>query len=135
MLARYNLNWDRLDILDLFETLVRNYLHSQIVKPAFLHILWLFLTSFIIIYTSLLDSVTYSPGYTLKIPKIWKNEFFDPPFFFERKVIYGHMMVILIALGELYYISFSYSVFLDLRTFLVQKKNTIFDPILWHKIL
>jgi hypothetical protein len=36
----------------------------------------------------------------------------------------------MIALDELYYISSSYSVCLDLSTFLVQKKkNTIFDPI------
>jgi hypothetical protein len=39
------------------------------------------------------------------------------------------MRVILIALDDLYYISFSYSVCLDLSTYLVQKKNTIFDPL------
>ncbi len=27
---------------------------------------------------------------------------FDPPFFYERKVMYGHMMVILITLEEFY---------------------------------
>jgi len=64
-----------------------NYLHSQIVKPDFLHILWLLLTASIIIYAPSLDSITYGPGYTLKIPKIWKNEFFDPPFFYERMII------------------------------------------------
>ncbi len=54
------------------------------------------------IYASPLDSITYDPGYTLKIPKIWKNEFFEPPFFYERKIMQGHMMMILISLDKLY---------------------------------
>jgi hypothetical protein len=39
------------------------------------------------------------------------------------------MIVILIALDELYYISLVYAISLNLGTFLFQKKNTIFDPI------
>jgi hypothetical protein len=42
---------------------------------------------FHIIIDGFLDSITYDPGYTLKIPKILKNEFFDPPFFYERMVM------------------------------------------------
>jgi hypothetical protein len=39
------------------------------------------------------------------------------------------MRVILIALDELYNISLFYAICLNLGTFLVQKKKTIFDPI------
>jgi hypothetical protein len=51
------------------------------VKPDLLHILWLLLTFSIIIHASPLDTITYDPGYTLKISKTWKSEFFETPFF------------------------------------------------------
>ncbi len=108
--------------------MVQNYWLNQIVKRALLHILWLLLTSSIIVYASPLDSITYGPDYTLKISQIWKNDFFNPTFFSERKALQCHAMVILIALDELYKISLLYAICLKLSTFLVQKKTRFLTP-------
>ncbi len=97
-----------------------------------MHILWLLLTSSITIYASPLDSITYGPGYTLKRPKIWKNLFFDTPFFYERMVMYGHMMLILIAPDEMCNISLFYAISLNLGTFLVQKKTRFLTTLKYH---
>jgi hypothetical protein len=65
----------------------------------------------------------------LKYRKNEKVNFLTPHFLRTEDHLRSYMRVILIALDELYYTSFSYSVCLHLSTFLVQKKkNTIFDP-------
>jgi hypothetical protein len=56
-----------------------------------------------------------APVIPLKYPKSEKNEFFDPPFFYERKVMLGHLMVFLIALDELYNLSLFGPIWLDLN--------------------
>jgi hypothetical protein len=43
-----------------------------------------------------------------------KMNFLTPPFFYERKVMYGHMMLILIALDELNIMSLFGPILLDL---------------------
>ncbi len=106
-----------------------NYLHNQLVKPDLLHILWLLLTSSIIIHASPLDSITYDPGYTLKISKTWKSEFLTPHFLRTEDHVRSYYVDSdspwRVVLHKFFLLGLPWLEYL----FGAKNKNTIFDPI------